>query len=388
MRITAIEPFVCDGGLREFGFVKVTTDEGIVGWAETYDWHTSASLATALRVMGRRLIGEDPRRIELLNERIWYGGRPGVPERMKVLAAVDLALWDIKAKWLGVPVYQLIGGKFRDRIPLYWSHFASYRAVWPEVVGAKPETTYADWAAGARDVVAQGFKVLKTNLVQEPRDGGKPGFPTYLDGAIDRRTIDEAVTWIGTLRDVVGPSIGISVDVQFDYRMGGIVQLARALEPFDLYWLEVESFDPDALLAARRQTRTRLCHGESLIRREQFRPFFQKHVTDVVMVETLANGLTESRRIAEMAELYDTMVSPHNWMSPLGTLINAQLCAALPNVEILEIDLDDIPWKGDLLTHPIEIADGQLVVSDRPGWGADIVESVVAAHPLPPERLG
>ena len=126
------------------------------------------------------------------------------------------------------------------------------------------------------------------------------------------------MTWIGTLRDVVGPGIGIAVDVQFDYRMGGIVKLARALEPFDLYWLEVESLDPDALLAAREQTTTRLCHGESLIRREQFRPFFQKHVTDVVMIETLSNGLSESRRIAEMAELYDTMVSPHNWMSPLG----------------------------------------------------------------------
>ena len=84
---------------------------------------------------------------------------------------------------------------------------------------------------------------------------------------------------------------------------------------------------------------------------------------------------------------YDTMFSPHNYMSPLSNLINAHLCAALPNVEILEIDLDDIPWKGDLLTHPLEIEDGQLVVSDRPGWGADIVESVVAAHPLPPERL-
>ena len=170
--------------------------------------------------------------------------------------------------------------------------------------------------------------MLKTNLIQEGRDGGPPTLPTYRDGAIDRRTIDEAVNWIGTLRDAVGPSIGIAVDVQFDYRMGGIVQLARALEPFNLYWLEVESFDPDALLAAREQTTTRLCHGESLIRREQFRPFFQKHVTDVVMIETLANGLSESRRIAEMAELYDTMVSPHNWMSPLGTLINAHLCAA------------------------------------------------------------
>lgn len=387
MRITAIEPFVCDGGLREFGFVKVSTDEGIVGWAETYDWHTSASLAAALRVMGRRLVGEDPRRIELFNERTWYGGRPGVPERMKVLAAIDMALYDIKAQWLGVPVYELLGGRFHDRIPLYWSHFATYRAVWPEVVGAEPQSTYAEWAAGARDVVAQGFKVLKTNLIQEVGPGQRAQLPRYRDGAIERHTLDEAVRWIGTLRDVVGPDIGIAVDVQFDYRMGGIVQLARALEPFDLYWLEVEDLDPDALLAAREQTRTRLCHGESLIRRDQFRPFFQRHVTDIVMLETLANGITETRRIAEMAELYDVMVSPHNWMSPLGTMINAQLCAALPNVEILEIDLDDVPWKMDLLTEPFVIEDGQLVVSDRPGWGTAINEEVIAAHPLPAHRL-
>ncbi len=254
------------------------------------------------------------------------------------------------------------------------------------MVGQPPTHTYAEWAAGARDVVAQGFKVLKTNLIRET-GGGLAALDPYRDGIIDHATLDAAVAWIGTLRDVVGPSIGIAVDVQFNYRMAGIVELARALEPFDLYWLEVESFDADALLAARERTTTRFCHGESLIRREQFRPFLQRHVTDVVMIETLANGLTESRRIAELAELYDTMVSPHNWMSPLGTLINAHLCAALPNVEILEIDLDDVPWKGDLLTHPLEIEDGQLIVPDRPGWGADIDEDVLRAHPLRPERL-
>jgi L-alanine-DL-glutamate epimerase-like enolase superfamily enzyme len=387
MRITAVEPFVCDGGLREFGFVKVSTDAGITGWAETYDWHTSASLAAALRVMGRGLVGEDPRRIELFNERGWYGGRPGVPERMKVIAAIDMALYDIKAQWLGVPVYELLGGKFRDRIPLYWSHFATYRAVWPEKLGVELQSSYREWAEGARDVVAQGYKVLKTNLIQEVGPGQRAKLPTYHDGAIDKQTLDQAVNWIGTLRDVVGPSIGISVDVQFDYRMGGIVQLARALEPFDLYWLEVEDLDPDALLAARQQTRTRLCHGESLIRRDQFRPFFRNHVTDIVMLETLANGITETRRIAEMAELYDVMVSPHNWMSPLGTMINAQLCAALPNVEILEIDMDDVPWKMDLLTRPVEIENGELIVSDRPGWGTAIDEDVLRAHPLPADRL-
>lgn len=388
MRITNVEPFVCTGGLREFGFLKVTTDEGIVGWAETYDWHTSASLWAALRVIGRSLVDQDPLRIELMNERLWYRGRPGVPERMKVVAALDIALWDIKAKWLGVPVHTLLGGKLRDRIPLYWSHFATYRAIWPDVIGAEPTSTYADWAAGARDVVAQGYRVLKTNLVQEPAaPGGRPRLAEYRDGAMAPRTIDEAVTWIGTIRDVVGPGIGISLDVQFEYKLAAIVELARALEPFDLYWLEVESFDAGALRAAADRTTTRLCHGESLIRREQFRPFLQEHATDVVMLETLANGISEARRIAELAEVYETTVSPHNWMSPLGTLINAHLCAVLPNAEILEIDIDDVPWKHDLLTAPLEIEDGQLLVPDRPGWGADIVEEVVAAHALPASRL-
>ena len=185
-----------------------------------------------------------------------------------------------------------------------------------------------------------------------------------------------------TIRDVVGPDIGISLDVQFDYRMGGIIKLARAMEPFNLYWLEVEDLDPGALLAAREQTTTRFCHGESLFRRDQFRPFFQSHVTDVVMLETLSNGFSETRKIAEMAELYDVMVSPHNWMSPLTTMINAQLCAALSNVEILEIDMDDVPWKWDLIDPPLRIENGELIVPSGPGLGAEVVEEVARAHPI------
>jgi L-alanine-DL-glutamate epimerase-like enolase superfamily enzyme len=235
------------------------------------------------------------------------------------------------------------------------------------------------WIALVDDVERAGFKALKTNLLVP---GLASGLPPTLDGAIDRSRIDAAVAFVGALRERVGPSMGILFDVGQEYRHGGIVQLARALEPFNLYWLEAEGFDPDALLTARRRTRTRLCHGEALIRREQFRPFLERHVTDVVMVETLANGLSEARRICELAAHYDTMVSPHNYMSPLATLINAHLCAAMPNVEIFEIDMDDVPWKWDLIDQPIEIVDGELVVPSRPGLGANIVEEVVAAHPL------
>jgi galactonate dehydratase len=381
VKIVAIEPITCDSGIggRDFLFVKVTTDDGIVGWGEGYDWHASSSLAEAIRVVGHELIGQDPRRIEHIGRRLWDSGRAGVPERMKVIGAIDIALHDIKGKWLGVPVYELLGGLYRDRIPLYWSHFASYRAIDPEALGVEPARTLESWIALVDDVERAGFQALKTNLLVP---GLMTGLPRTLDGAIDRFRIDAAVEFVGALRDRVGPAMGILFDVGQEYRMGGIVQLARALEPFDLYWLEAEGFDPDALLSARRQTRTRICHGEALIRREQFRPFLERHVTDVVMIETLANGLSEARRICELASHYDTMFSPHNYMSPLATLINAHLCAAMPNLEILEIDMDDVPWKWDLIDQKIDIVDGELIVPDRPGLGANIVESVVAEHPL------
>ena len=189
-----------------------------------------------------------------MNERIWYGGRPGVPERQKVLAAMDLALWDIKAKWLGVPVYELLGGLFRDRIPLYWSHFATYRASGRRSSASRRRTPTPNGRPAPATSSPRASRCSRRTSSQRAAPAAAPALPRYLDGAIDRRTIDDAVAWIGTLRDVVGPGIGIAVDVQFDYRMGGIVQLARALEPFDLYWLEVESLDPDALLAAREQT--------------------------------------------------------------------------------------------------------------------------------------
>ena len=239
--------------------------------------------------------------------------------------------------------------------------------------------TIADYVALVDDVERAGFKALKTNLLIP---GLVSGLPPTLNGTIDKWRLNAAAEFVGALRERCGPDMGILFDVGQEYRMGGIVQLARALEPFDLYWLEAEGFDPDALLSARRQTRTRLCHGEALIRREQFRPFFERHVTDVVMVETLINGLTESRKICDLAAHYDTMFSPHNYMSPLSNLVNAHLCAAMPNFEILEFDMDDVPWKWGLIDPPLQIENGELIVPDRPGLGAVVVEEVAMAHPI------
>jgi galactonate dehydratase len=368
MKITSVEPLTCDSGIpgREWLFLKVTTDEGLVGWGEGYDWQAAPALAEAIRLVGEEVVGQDPRRIDFISRRLWDAGRARLPERMKVIAALDLALYDIKGKWLGVPVYELIGGLYRDRIPLYWSQYASQRAF-------PAELELVD------KVKRAGFRGLRTTL---PNPGLRSGHQPSLDGAIDRGRINAAVDFVGALRERCGPDMGILIDVGPEYLMGGIVQLARALEPFDLYWLEVDGFDPDALLAARQQTRTRICHGAALIGGQAFRPFLERHVTDVVAIETLSNGLSESRRIADLAAHYDAMFSPHNAMSPLSTLINAHLCAVMPNCEILEIAMDDVPWTEQLLDHPPLVEGGELIVPDRPGWGADVVEAEVARHPL------
>lgn len=382
MKITSVEPLTCHSGIagRDWLFIKVTTDEGIVGWGEGYDWRAAPALAAAVRLVGKEVIGQDPRSIDSISRRLRAGGGAGVRERMTVIAALDLALYDIKGKWLGVPVYDLIGGLYRERIPLYRSGFVSRRDRGADAPPAEDGGAPVDWLARADEVERSGFRALKIDLQSA---GLRTGVQPTLDGAFDRRLIATAVEIVGTLRGRCGPDMGIMLDLGQEYRTGGIVQLARALESLDLYWLEVDGLDADGLLAARQQTRTRICHGKALIGRHAYRAFLEQHVTDVVAIETLSNGLSESRRIAELVAHYDAMFSPPNDTSPLSTMIKAHLCAVMPNCEILEIGLDEGSWAWQLIDHPPRIERGELIVPDRPGWGADVVEEEVARHPVP-----
>ena len=186
---------------------------------------------------------------------------------MKVIAAMEIALYDIKGKWLGVPVYEL----HRRAVPRPDPAVLDPLRVVPRARRGRRwawrrRARWTSWIALVDDVEKAGFRALKTNLLDP--GSGQSGLPPTLDGAIDTLA-DQRRRGHSSARCAIacGPDMGILFDVGQEYRMGGIVQLARALEPFNLYWLEAEGFDPDALLAARQQTRTRLCHGEALIRR-------------------------------------------------------------------------------------------------------------------------
>ena len=159
--------------------------------------------------------------------------------------------------------------------------------------------------------------------------------------------------------------------------------MAKLLEKFDMQWVEYDNWDPQALLQIKQSTSTRLASCESLVTTRQYRPFLELHAVDVAIIDVPWNGFSQSVQIGRMAECYEINIAPHNYYSHLADLHSLHLCAVLPNVRIMEIDIDDVAWKKDLVTRAPQIRDGHIFLPEGPGWGADINEEVLRAHPWP-----
>jgi L-alanine-DL-glutamate epimerase-like enolase superfamily enzyme len=389
VKIERVETFLCDAGWRPWTFVKVTTDDGLVGWGECSDGRNPHSVVGAVQDYLPHLIGQDARQVERLYWDMFRVARQNLGGTAhKAIAGVELALWDVKARALGLPVYELLGGPLRDRVRLYWSHCGTSRARHPGLIGVPPLRSYADVAALGREVVERGFTALKTNIVVpgEPASVYSPGFAAgggAMDGVATPRVLGLIERLIGTFREAVGPEVGIALDLNYNFRTEGVQRICKLLEQFDMQWVEYDNWDPVALRQIKDSTTTRICSCESLVTPRQYRPFFELHAMDVAMVDVPWNGFSPSLKIAAMAETFEINVAPHNYYSHLSTLISAHLCAVTPNVRIMEIDVDDVPWKDDLLTTPLRIEDGHLLVPSEPGWGGQVDEEVLRAHPWP-----
>src|SRR6266545_4304425 len=271
MKIARVEALHCDGGWRPWTFVRIETDDGLVGWGECSDNRSPYGIAGCVRDLAHLLIGQDPRPVERLYWDMLRHTRQnlgGVSH--KAIAGVELALWDIKAKALGVPVYELFGGPLRDRVRLYWSHCGTTRARLGHLLGTPPLRTYDDIAALGREVVARGFTALKTNIVipGDPARVYTPGFGASgdgMDGIVTPQVLDWIERQIGTFREAVGPEVGIALDINFNFRTDGVQQVAKLLEPFKMQWLEYDTWDPAALRQIKDSTSTRIASCESLI---------------------------------------------------------------------------------------------------------------------------
>jgi L-alanine-DL-glutamate epimerase-like enolase superfamily enzyme len=392
MKITRIESLHADAGWRNFDFLKVSTDEGITGWSEYNENFGGPGLSRVIDELAATLVGKDPRAWEA-HVALMYALRRqatgGVIQQ--AIGAIENALLDVKARALGVPVYELFGGPVRDRVRLYWSHCATYRVSRAKEMNLPPVRTLDDIVALGREVAGKGYTALKTNVLllgdtpraHVPGFARGEGFPAL---NADRHVIDAAREQLAAFRQGAGTAMDILVDLNFNYKTEGFLKLARAMEPYDLFWVEIDTRDARALHYIRSRTSIPVASCECLFGRRDYRPFFEQQSVDVAIVDTPWNGVGESLKIAAMADAYEVNVAPHNFYGHLATMMNAHFCAVVPNFSIMEVDPDTVPWYDDLVTVKPDIKDGELRVPTGPGWGTEVNEEAVRAHPPKPAR--
>lgn len=386
MKVTAIETIACDAGWRNYHFVKLSTDGGITGWSEFDEAFGSPGVGQVIARLAPRVVGKPIGEHERIYQDLFSATRPATGGLVaQAMGAIENALLDAKAKALGVPCYELLGGRMRDRIRLYWSHAATWRinhGAWY----APAITDLEGVRQMGRDVRARGFGALKTNLFLyedgKPR-GWRPGFgvPFYPELNVERRLIADLRMHLEALREGAGPEVEILLDLNFNAKTEGFLKIVRALADFELFWVEIDSFSPEALAYIRRRSPHPISSCETLLGLREFLPYFREQAMDVAIVDAPWNGVWQSMKIAAAADAHEVNVAPHNFYGHLSTVMNAHFAAAVPNLRIMEIDMDRLPWDDELFTATPTIVNGQLLVPDTPGWGIDPDEEALRAHP-------
>ena len=392
MHIKDIESLHCDAGWRNFSFLKITTDEGITGYSEYNESYGSNGVSHVINKLSPVILGASALSHEAVFARLYAMTRqaPG-GINAQAIAAIENALLDIKGKALGVPCYELLGGKLRDSLPLYWSHCGTYRMneVTAQFIGKPVLNRVEDLVELGAEVRESGFAALKCNMYRFGKANRvhSPGFArgNRVPGApelnADLSLLKDLEQQMSALRRGASDTVDILLDMNFNFKTEGYLRVIRALKDFRLFWYELDIFNPEALAYIRRQTDETIASCESLYGHREFRRYFEAQSMDVAIIDVPWNGAWQSYKIAAMADSYETNVAPHNFYGHLCTMMSAHFCAAVPNFRIMEIDIDDVPWKDDLVTHPPEIQGGELIIPDRPGWGTDLNEEAIAAHP-------
>ena len=366
MRVTSYELYEVP---PRWQFLRLETSDGRVGWGEVYTkWHFAGDSEPATRsavdqLMHQYVLGEDPSRIEYCWQAMYRSSfYRGGPVHMSAIAGIDEALWDLKGKAAGMPVYELLGGPARDRVRLY-QHVRAHGA--DDV--ADPATAAAD---EAREHVETGYTAVK--LV-----------PTGGLEIIDTpAAVETAREIVGAVRDAVGPEIDVALDFHGRASKAMARRLATALEEFDPMFVE-EPVAPEhdhALPRIAEATTIPIATGERLYSRGEFRPLLEADAVDVVQPDvSSAGGITETKKIADMAETYDASIAPHCPIGPLALAASLHVDAAAPNALIQEqVIVDDEDAMRYVENDEIfEPTDGYLDLPDGPGLGIDIDEDRV-----------
>lgn len=368
---------VRDPGKRAFIFVQVDTDEGITGWGEVTTYPgpvANRAVAAYIDQIGAWLKGENPANIEALWHKTFramtYVGTRGATTA--AISAIDIALWDIRGKLLGLPIYQLLGGPVRDRIALYCH---PYKPTSPETI-----------TASAKEIAAAGFKAFKMDPMIHNLASGNAG---YLDGELAADVEAEALDILAAARAAVGPEMEILIDAHGLYNVPAAVRLANKMAAYNIFWFE-EPVPPEswkALKQVKEQVSVSICTGERLHTRWEFVPIFEQGLADFVMPDvTWTGGISELKKIATMAEAYYIPISPHDASGPINVMAGAQVMMTVPNFYKLEVHRYTLSGYNILIDQPLDVRQGCLYVPEkRPGLGVELNLDTLRTYEVAPE---
>ncbi len=366
MKITSIRPLVCDAYRSNWVFVKVETDKGIYGVGEaTLEYH-ELSVAKAIEEIGVNLVGKDPHAIEAFwhytyRNSYWQGGAVII----SAMAAIEMALWDIKGKDLGVPVYQLIGGKIRDKIPCYanaW--FASAKT---------PE----EFAAKAKEALKLGFVGLKWDP-----------FGTAWQ-SIEQKDFNSAIDCVAAVKEAVKDKTLLLIEGHGRLNVPSAIRVGKELEKYDVHWFEepIPPNDFEGLAEVRKNVGVAIAAGERIYNKFRFKTFLNMGCADYIQPDVTHVGLFELRKIAALAETYHLPVCPHNPSGPVANAATLQLAACCPNIYLLETMATDIPVRAKIAKETLRLENGYMVIPDIPGLGVDLDEEEIKKHPYKPHSI-
>jgi galactonate dehydratase len=375
MKITDVKVWLVEGIKYNWTLLKIETDSGIHGWGEATNWPGSPLVETACRHAGGCIIGMDPSQIDFIWNKLYrdmhWLGQAG--PLLSAISGIDIALWDIKGKALGVPIYELLGGKYRDRLELYANYWFIDGDHHPE-----------DYARQAKQATAEGF----TGLKLDPFAHINYSYGTHLNanGSLSEEQKRRALDIVSAVARAVGPEICIAIETHAFLNAPTAVEMARRLAAtgFNCMWYEEPAPPefPDAIADIRRQIPLPVCVGERLHSRFMLRTALEKGAADIVMPDvTRCGGISELRKMANLAEAWNVPVAPHNPNGPLSTIASAHVMASVPNFFKQEFMLRDVPWRDECLSHPLPIERGFFKLPDRPGLGFDVKQSLLEAHP-------
>ena len=381
VEITDVQVMALAGNFT-WGIVKIETNTEHYGIGETY--RAPRGLLEFAEGLAVDVVGENPLDIDrirdLLNQNYTGAGRIG----QGAFTGIEIALWDLKGKILDVPVYELLGGKYRDDITLYCDTHGGEALGGAEAQDLDPTEIYTpeSYARAAREVVDEGFEALKFDLdVHTHRDTDTAA------RRLDNEAVEHKVSLVEAVREEIGTEVTLGMDLHWNFTVETAIRLGKKLEPYDLAWLE-DPVPPEDVDGHRRVTEAvdvPILTGENVVRAAGFNDYAREGAFDIAAPDvTKCGGLGEFKKIATVCDLYGVPIASHNITSPVGTVAGAHVSAAIPNFVAMEYHAREVPWWNTLVERTGEsgpvLESGSISLPEGPGLGIEIDPDVAARH--------